>query len=76
MNSYCLQTHFIPEDHTWVNIKDHLIESLAGWSLNLEKQATMTTDNGANVKLACELLHWIRLSCFRHNLDLSIKKGF
>ena len=74
LKSYCLQTHFIPEDHTGVNIKDHLIESLARWRLNPEKQVAMTTDNGANVKLTCELLHWNRLSCFRHNLDLSVKR--
>ena len=34
----------------------------------------MMTENGTNIKLACELLHWNRLSCFGHNLDLSVKK--
>ena len=75
LKSYCLQTHFIPEDHTGANIKDHLLESLSRWNLALEKQVAITTDNGSNVKLACQLLKWTRLSCFGHILDLAIKKG-
>ena len=35
----------------------------------------ITTDSGANIKLACELLGWQRLSCFGHNLDLAVNKG-
>ena len=54
LKSYCLQTHFILEDHVGINIEDYLIESLARLSLNLEKQVAMMTDNGVNVKLACE----------------------
>ena len=29
----------------------------------------------SNIKLACRLLEWRRLSCFGHNLDLAINKG-
>ena len=75
MKSYCLQSHFIPEDHTGVNIKEHLTESLARWNLASDKQVVLMTDNRSNVKLACELLHWNRLSCFGHNLDLAVKKA-
>ena len=35
----------------------------------------VTTDSASNVKLACELLNWQRLSCFGHNLNLAISKG-
>ena len=51
------------------------MESLSSWNLNSDKQVAITTDNSANVKLACELLQWNRLSCFGHNLDLAVKKG-
>ena len=36
----------------------------------------ITTDSDSNVKLACELLHWKRLSCFGRNLNLAVGKGF
>ena len=75
LRSYCLQSHFIPEDHTGVNIKDHLTETLARWNLTSDKQVVLTTDSGANIKLAAELLQWNRLSCFGHNLDLAVKNG-
>jgi len=45
------------------------------WGLNQEQLVAITTDSEANVKLACRLLKWRRLSCFGHNLDLSISKG-
>ena len=35
----------------------------------------ITTDSGSNVKLACTLLNWTRLSCFGHNLNLAVGKG-
>ena len=35
----------------------------------------ITTDNGANVKSACELLGCQRLSCFGHYLNLAVEKG-
>ena len=35
----------------------------------------ITTDSGSNVKLACELLGWVRLSCFGHNFNLAVGKG-
>ena len=71
LKSYCLQTHFIPEDHIGCNIENYLIESLARWSLNPEKQVAMTTDNGANVKLACELL-----KVWESSLDAWIKAQY
>jgi len=34
-----------------------------------------TTDNGFNFVSAYKQLHWVRLSCFGHNLDLTINKS-
>ena len=75
MCSKCLQTHYMPEAHTAVNLQEALTASLGQWNLDTDKQVVITTDNGANIKLACELLGWQRLSCFGHNLDLAVNKG-
>ena len=73
--SNCLCTRYIVDDHTGENLKESLLEIFAEWGLNQEQLVAITTDSGANVKLACRLLQWKRLSCFGHNLDLSVTKG-
>ena len=75
LRSACLCTHYIVEDHTGENLKESLLEILDEWGLDAEKQVAITTDSGSNIKLACRLLRWTRLSCFGHNLDLAISKG-
>ena len=75
LKSYCLQTNYLPQDHTAVNIKEVLNETLQLWKLDPGKLMGVTTDSASNVKLACELLNWQRLSCFGHNLNLAISKG-
>ena len=75
MQSFCLQTHFIPQDHTGENIKEALSATLLQWNLDQSKQVGITTDSGSNVKSACQLLNWRRLSCFGHNLNLAVEKG-
>ena len=60
----------MPEDH-----KDAFSTSLTEWGLDSTKLIAITTDNGSNIKLACELLTWMRVSCFGRNLDLAINKG-
>ena len=74
LKSLCLQTHYIPEDHTAENISAVLAETLQQWKLEDNRLVGITTDSGSNVKLACELLHWNRLSCFGHNLNLAVGK--
>ena len=71
----CIQAHYMPEAHTGINLQEALESTLSQWGLDPEKQVCITTDSGANIKLACQLLGWQRLSCFGHNLDLSVKKG-
>ena len=68
-------TRYIIEDHTGENLKESLLEILDEWSLDPGKQVAITTDSNSNIKLACRLLGWTRLSCFGHNLDLAISKG-
>ena len=65
----------MPEAHTGINLQEALESTLSQWGLDPEKQICITTDSGSNIKLACQLLGCQRLSCFGHNLNLSVKKG-
>jgi hypothetical protein len=65
---HCLQTHYMPEEHTAANIRGALSETL-----QLETQLVeIVIDSSSKV---CELLKWKRLSCFGHNLNLAVEKG-
>ena len=75
LQSHCLQANYMPEDHTREHLKDALSTSLTEWGLDSTKLIAISTDNRSNIKLACELLTWMRASCFDHNLDLAINKG-
>lgn len=73
--SKCLQTHFLPEDHTSDVIAESLTTTLESWMLMAEKQVCLTTDSGSNVIKAAKDMKWLRLSCFGHNLHLAITKS-
>lgn len=75
LQSHCLQANYMPEDHTGEQLQDALSTSFDEWNLDSRKLVAITTDNGSNIKLACQLLKFKRLSCFGHNLDLAINKG-
>ena len=49
--------------------------ALATWCLDVRKQVCITTDSGANIVRACSLPGWQRLTCFRHNLNLTVNKA-
>ena len=68
-------SHYMPDDHTVVNIQEALSETLHQCKLAELQLVGITSDSGSNVKLACELLKWKRLSCFGHNLNLAVEKG-
>ena len=63
---------YLPEDHTCAQLQDALSVTLEQWNLNEKKVMAIATDSASNIKLACQLLKWRRLSCFGHNLDLTI----
>ena len=75
LQSKCLQTHFLPEDHTSGVLVDSLTTTFESWMLTAEKQVCLTTDSGSNVVKAARDLKWRRLSCFGHNLHLAITKS-
>ena len=49
--------------------------TLASRHLEPKQLVSITTDSASNIRLACQLLKWKRLSCFGRNLDLAINKG-
>jgi len=75
ISSLALSVHFLPEDHTAAIIGEALKETLAEWHLDSKVQVALTTDSGANVVAAANLLDWVRISCFGHNLHLAITKA-
>ena len=58
LTSHCLQAHYMPEDHTGINLQDALSQTLLNWELDATKLVALTTDSGSNIVLACDLLHW------------------
>ena len=71
----CLQTQFLPEDHTAEVLSEAMEATLEAWNLTATKQVCLTTDNGANIVKAARDLGWVQLACFGHNLHLAITKS-
>ena len=72
LRSRCLETLYLPQDHTGENITEALTHILESWSLDAKQQVCLTTDNGTNILAATVELGWTRLSCFGHNLNLGV----
>ena len=76
LNSFSLQTSALYEDHTGENIVSAITVTLDNWNLSFKKLSAATTDNGLNIKAVFQALESLCISCFGHNHDLAIKKGF
>lgn len=72
LKSRCLETVFVPQNHTSDNISEALRCAFEEWSLDEKKLACITTDNGANIIAAVKKLNWPWLNCFGHNLHLAV----
>jgi len=55
---YCLQTTFVPEDHTADNLVTVLQGVLESWELPENRLACATTDHGSNIVAAMRKLEW------------------
>ena len=71
----CLQTQYLPQDHTGTNLAKAMEAALAMWDLDAANQICVTTDNGSNIISAARILDWLRLPCFGHNLHLAVTKA-
>ena len=72
LEAKCLQTSFLPQDHTADNLHEALVEALGEWGLDIDNLACITTDSGANIKAAIRQMNVPWLSCFGHNLNLAV----
>ena len=73
LQTKCLQTLFVPRDHTAENLSDVMSETLTQWKLEASRQICITTDNGSNITCATTTtLSWMRLPCFGHCLHLAV----
>ena len=54
--SHLLETKEFPESHTGSNIADELLVILDEWKLAPQILTAVTTDNGANIVLAADIL--------------------
>ena len=75
LQSFCLDTVPLFEDHTGQNIAEAIDDILENWGLSKEKLVAITTDNGSNFVAGMAILECTRISCFGHNLDLAINKS-
>ena len=75
LQSFLLDTVPLFEDHTGQNIAEAFKDILANWGLTPDNLVATTTDNDSNFVAGLRILEWTRLSCFSHNLDLSINKS-
>ncbi len=75
LQARCIQTKYLPEDHTGEMIAESMEETLSMWNLKSECQVCITTDSGSNIVNAARRLSWPRLSCFGHNLHLGVLKA-
>jgi len=55
LQSYCLHTLFLPQDHTGVNISQALQSILESWTMPENRLACITTDNGRNMIAVVEI---------------------
>ena len=75
LQNRCLETQFLPQDHTGENLAESIKAALESWDLDILNQVCLTTDNGSNIISAVRQLGILRLSCFGHNLHLAITKA-
>ncbi|XP_053289312.1 E3 SUMO-protein ligase ZBED1-like [Pleuronectes platessa] len=75
LHSKCLETRYVPENHTADTLGENLKSALADWGLDEHKLVCITTDNGANIVAAIRNFGWSWLNCFGHNLHLAVCHG-
>ena len=74
LQTRCLQTLEVPEDHDASSLKEVLASMFQGWKIS-NKICRATTDNVGNTVIAVGLLGIEDFPCVAHTMQLSIKKG-
>ncbi|XP_078476198.1 E3 SUMO-protein ligase ZBED1-like [Lampetra planeri] len=76
LESHCLDTCYIPEDYSGMQIAEAFQEMLQEWSLNVLKLSSVITESATSMKKAFSermKLQW--LGCFGQNLNLAVHKS-
>ena len=74
LQSRCLQTLEVPQDHSAGSLKEVLASMFQAWNIS-DKVCGAITDNGGNIVNAVGLLGIEHFPCMAHTLQLSIKRG-
>ena len=75
LQSLCLDTVPLYNDHTGQNIAEAFQDVLANWNISMSRITSSTTDNGSNFVAAFTSIDCEWLSCFGHNLNLAVSKA-
>ena len=74
LQSKCLQTLEVPQDHDAASLKDVISTMLSNWKIK-DKVCGGITDNGSNIVSAFRLLKIDHFPCIAHTLQLAVNKG-
>lgn len=74
LHHFLLEAREFPSAHSGANIADEMTEVLKEWDISIGKITAITTDNGANITLAIEILEMIQIPCFSHTLQLGVER--
>ena len=61
LESFCLDTVLLFEDHTGQNIREGIQDILMNWNLTPDSLVATTTDNGSNFIAGMDCMGWTRL---------------
>lgn len=70
---HLLETCEFIENHTAEKIAQETKDILKDWKLSPQHIVAATTDNGANVSLAIEMMECLCFPCFSHTLQLAVE---
>ena len=76
LQNHLLETRHCPQSHTGENLATKLEDMLNAWNLSVAQLSVATTNNGANIVLAMEMLGWGHFRCLSHSLQLAINQAF
>ncbi|CAG9814146.1 unnamed protein product [Phaedon cochleariae] len=74
IQSAVLNCREMSEDHTAENVCDALKDLLQEWDIPEQKVVGFTTDSGANIVKAINLMKINRVSCFGHTINTPVTK--
>lgn len=75
LQRFTLETKYIPDRHTGVNLALAVEELLRCWDLKLSDAAAITTDSAANMIKMADEAQMLRIPCFGHVLHNAIGKA-